>query len=490
MQDLIKKLNELESKASPLEPTNQEREGLNQTVHQFLSHYIDELEENDSYKSGHINEQELDLQHPHSLEDLLIKLNHYFQYGITASSGGHLGYIPGGGIYTAGLGDMIAAVTNEYAGMEFGSPGAVAIERELINWMKSIFYFPKSAVGNLTSGGSIANLIAFTSARDRHNIKGNDIVRSVVYLTEQVHHCVLKAMRIIGLTDVVVRQVPMDEKYRMNTEALEKLIASDKSMGLHPFIVIASAGTTDTGAVDPLNDIASVAKQNNLWFHVDAAYGGFFILTEEKESLFNGIVHADSLVIDPHKGLFLPYGIGAVLIKHADDVLQSHHYVANYMEGAYDGAMNYSPADLSPELTKHFRGLRMWLSLKLHGIDPFKACLSEKLLLTHYFLEKIQKMGFKTGPEPDLSVGYFFYPSNKVFGWEENEFNKVLHQLMLEDGRVFFSTTYLHDKYVIRIAVLSFRTHKTTIDKGLKMIAECLDKTVKYFEHTHHDSNV
>lgn len=176
-------------------------------------------------------------------------------HGLIPSSGGHIGYIPGGGIFLSAIGDYLADISNEYAGMYFGSPGAVTIENELINWMKKEFRFPDSAVGNLTSGGSIANLIALTAARDKHQIKNDKIEKSVIYLSPQVHHCIHKALRIIGLEDIVIRELELDDHHRINADLLRKHIDVDKHAGLNPFMVIASAGTTDTGAVDPLNEI-------------------------------------------------------------------------------------------------------------------------------------------------------------------------------------------------------------------------------------------
>lgn len=391
--------------------------------------------------------------------------------GLRAASGGHVGYIPGGGIYASAIGDFLAAVSNEYAGVSYASPGAVAIENEVIHWLKHIFTFPESAVGNLASGGSISNMIALTAARDKYEVKNERITKSVIYLSEQAHHCIKKSLRIIGLEDVIIRYLDLDDEFRIIPENLEKSIKADKLAGLHPFLVIGTAGTTDVGIIDPLDTIADIADEHNLWFHVDAAYGGFFILTSRK-NLFKGIERADSLVVDPHKGLFLPYGLGAVLIKDAKAVLHSNHYQANYMQDANTENSVIDPANLSPELTKHFRGMRLWLPLQLHGIEPFKACLEEKLLLTKYFRMSLKEMGFKVGPEPDLSVSYFWYP----FGKNEDELNQKLMDLIHEDGSVFLSSTRLKGKFVIRIAILSFRTKKETIDKALEMIKRCLEK--------------
>ena len=352
----------------------------------------------------------------------------------------------------------------------------MTIENELIDWMKSIFGFPETAIGNLTSGGSIATLIALTAARDKYKIKNAKIENSVIYVSSQVHHCINKALRIIGLEDIIIRHIELDDNSRIIPEDLQTKIENDKAEGLNPFLVIASSGTTDTGAIDPLQDIGEIANANNLWYHIDAAYGGFFILTETKKDAFKGIEIADSLVIDPHKGLFLPYGLGAVLVKDKASVYHSHHYRANYMQDAIGDSMPVNPADVSPELTKHFRGLRLWLPIQLHGIEPFVACLEEKLLLTTYFRERLLDIGFKLGPEPDLSVSYFWYPSATI---DENAFNEKLMQEIHNDGEIFLSSTIIKDKFVIRLAILSFRTKLHTIDKAIAMI----DKTRRKVEN-------
>ena len=395
-----------------------------------------------------------------------------FSHGLKAASGGHLGYIPGGGLYASSLGDYIAAFSNEYAGMYFGSPGAVEVEEACLDWLKRVFEFPQESIGNLTSGGSIANLIALTAARDAKGVIDRPIAQSVIYMTEQVHHCIHKALRIIGLGKVTVRIVDMDHVGRMSTDHIVKLIKSDIELGLTPFLIIGSAGTTDMGAIDPLDKLSSLAHHHEMWFHVDAAYGGFFKLLPEQADKFKGIEQADSIVIDPHKGLFLPYGLGAVLVKDKEAVFQSHHYTANYMQDATTGDVPISPADVSPELTKHFRSLRMWLPLRLHGIKPFKAALEEKITLTHYFRNEIVKHGFEVGPEPDLSVTYFWYPIEK----DENKFNKELLRLCHEDGRVFLSSTLIGDRFVFRMAILSFRTHRNTIDSAIAMLNEQVEK--------------
>jgi glutamate/tyrosine decarboxylase-like PLP-dependent enzyme len=471
---MIDKIKELEKLAKQLEPGSRERKAVRKKVIRYTEDFLDNIGELKAYVTTKKKGSAL-LKSP--VSDLPIDIDKALQLieenvdtpGLNPASGGHLGYIPGGGIYYSALGDYMADIANRYAGIFFASPGAVRMENMLIDWMAKLVGYPQHTAGNLASGGSIANLIAIVTARDAFSLKGKDLDRTVIYLSEHVHHCLHKAIRIAGLGECIVRHVPLDEHYRMKSDELEKLIAGDKEKGLNPWLVIASAGTTDVGAVDPLDDIAVITEKHKLWFHVDGAYGAFFILTKHGKKILKGIERSDSLVMDPHKGLFLPYGSGVVLVKNSKQMQHSHYYRANYMQDALSSVEELSPADLSPELTKHFRGLRLWLPLKLHGLKPFKAALEEKLLLARYFHSEVQKLGFEAGPAPELSVvTYRFVPSSG----DANAFNEKLVQEVQKDGRVFISSTVIDGKFTLRLAVLSFRTHIKTIDLLLKVLKE------------------
>lgn len=475
MEQILHRLAELDQVSRQLEIPASERTALLKKVGDYTSQFIAGLKQIKAFEEVNHPSKLLAIEENKKTIDQVLELyqSEVATKGVVAASGGQMGYIPGGGIYMAAIADFIAAATNPYAGIYYASPGAATIENEVLDWLKNIFSFPKTAVGNLTSGGSIATFIALTTARDNYQIKNEKITRSVVYVSEQVHHSTQKTLRLIGLEDVIVRYVSLDDNHRIIAAALDELIVKDKRKGLNPFLVVATAGTTDTGAIGPLNMIAEITARHKLWFHVDAAYGGFFILTS-KRAMFKGIEKADSLVVDPHKGMFLPYGLGAVLIKDKQAALHSYRYSANYMQDALDDDLADSPANISPELSKHFRGLRLWLPLQIHGIEPFVACLEEKLLLTKYFRQKLLGMGFCLGPEPDLSISYFWYP----FDGDANTKNKQLMEAIHRDGSVFLSSSTINKRFVIRMAILSFRTKRATIDKALEMIARCLKAVI------------
>jgi glutamate/tyrosine decarboxylase-like PLP-dependent enzyme len=392
--------------------------------------------------------------------------------GGTTASGGHLAYIPGGGLYHSALGDYLAAVSNKYAGVFFAGPGAVRMENMLVRWVADLVGYPASAGGHIASGGSLATLSAIATARDARGLRGADYASSVVYLTSQAHHCIEKALRLAGMAEAPVRRVVMDERFRMRPDALAEAIAADRAAGLRPWLVLAAAGTTDTGAVDPLDAIADIAAREGCWFHVDAAYGGFFLLTEHGRALLRGIERSDSAVLDPHKGLFLPYGSGMVVVRDTRTLAATHDYTGHYMQDAEREEGDTSPADLSPELSKHFRGLRMWLPLILLGIRPFRAALEEKLLLARYFRGEVARLGFEVGPPPDLSVvTYRWAPP----GMSLDRVNRINHRIVdgsRRDGRVFLSSTMLDGRFTLRLAVLSFRTHRRTVDLALRVLAE------------------
>lgn len=473
---LESKLHELESIALNLEPGEAARAELWQKTNTYAESFLQQIDDLPAFvetteKGAGIRGLAIE-ESGHSLDQLLDLVKKEVDHpGLNPASGGHLGYIPGGGLYPTALGDFLADVANRYSGVFFASPGAVRMENMMVDWMCQLVGYDQTASGTLTSGGSIANLTALVTARDAKDIKARDIERSVIYLTAQVHHCVGKAIRIAGLREAQVRKVPMDAHFRMDPQALTQLVEEDLKNGLKPFLVVASAGTTDTGAVDPISAIADICEAHDLWFHVDGAYGGFFLLAEEVSHLLTDIHRADSIVLDPHKGLFLAYGSGALLVKNRKWLFESHYYQANYMQDTLRAQEETSPADHSAELTRPFRGMRMWLPLMLFGLAPFRAGLSEKIWLTRYFYEKVQEIpGMEVGAYPQLSVMMFRYvptDANKA-----DAFNAQLTQAIQEEGTVFLSSTNIKGVFWIRLAVLSFRTHRKTIDAALRIIGE------------------
>lgn len=472
------KFKRLERVSKRLEPGAGSRSSLSGAAFEYAERFLGELGGGRTFTPESGRSQLLDAypgEEPAAMSVLLENLGTAVDSNqINPASGGHLGYIPGGGIYPSALGDFLADVSNRYSGIHYASPGAARMEQELVRWMADLIGYPGTAGGDLTSGGSSANLSAIVTAREAKGIRPSDIADSCIYLTRQAHHCVGKALRVAGLEDCPLRLVPMDARYRMDDEMLEEMIAADRSQGLNPWLVVASAGTTDTGAVDPMLKIGDIASRNDLWFHVDAAYGGFFVLCEEGRETLPGLSSADSVVMDPHKGLFLPYGTGAVLVRDVDLLAKAHSYHADYMQDAHGGNFGYSPAELSVELSRPFRGLRMWLPLKLFGLASYRAALAEKIWLARYFHERLSETGgFEVGPFPDLSVVTFRY---RPESGESDEFNRRLLAVLLADGRIFISSTMLDGRFTLRAAILHFRTHLAEVDYLLDFLARTVEE--------------
>lgn len=476
---MLDEIKRLENISIRLESDPGKRAKISQDIAQFAESFLQSLQDRKAYVFSKENGAGLadfmPQEEARSTESILSVLDkQLLESGLNPASGGHLGYIPGGGIPAAASGDYLAAITNRYATVFYASPGAVRMENLLIRWMCRMVGYPKNSLGYLSSGGSMANLAAVVAARDAKNITPKNIEHSVIYLTTQAHHCIDKALRIAGLATCIRHFVPMNDHFQMDAAALASLIEKDKKDNLNPWLIIASAGTTDVGAIDPLDSIADIAEANHIWYHVDAAYGGFFLLSDKVKSKMKGISRADSIVMDPHKGLFMPYGSGALLVKNKNDLSRSFYYQANYMQDAIDPNDEISPAEISPELSRHFRGLRLWLPLQLYGIKPFRAGLEEKMLLAQYFYKEIIKFNFETGPEPALSVMIYRFVPEKIKNNTAavNTFNESLLTSVLEDGRVFISSTTIDGIYWLRLAVLSFRTHLKHIQILLEILRE------------------
>ena len=469
---MLNKIKKLELASAELEPDAGLREAMTGQAVAYAESFLSQLPATNTFECDKGRSEGLDqafsedtADFPGLLETLKTAVN--FE-GINPASGGHMGYIPGGGIYPSAWGDFIADITNCYSGVSFASPGGAKMERLLVQWMAGLVGYPATAGGDLTSGGSMANLTAIIAARETMGIRARQVENSCIYTTSDTHHCIDKAIRAAGLADCQRRLVPMDKRFRMDVSALRQMILEDRAAGLRPWLLIASAGTTYTGAVDPIDAIAQVAQQYDLWLHIDAAYGGFFLLCEEGRQVLRGLDKAHSIVLDPHKGMFLPYGSGAVLVRDEEWLARSQAYQADYMQDARVSSGHYSPADLSLELTRPFRGLRFWLPLKLFGLAPFRTALAEKIWLARYFHEQLEKTpGWETGPYPELSVAtYRYIPEHG----DADRFNQQLVDAVQADGKVFISSTLINGRFFLRLAVLHFRTHLLQVDYLLGLL--------------------
>jgi glutamate/tyrosine decarboxylase-like PLP-dependent enzyme len=474
---LVQDIKQLEALAGVIEPEAPLRKTLLEKVNNYTETFLEGIHDRPAYipnddmgkglYDSPITEQGIDIES-------ILKLygDNVERQGLSTVSGKFMGYIAPCSMYYSALGDYIAAITDPYCADFSNCPGGARMEHMLLSWMAGLVGYPDTALGSLASGGSVATLTAIVTAREAHMLKCEDFGRAVVYATELTHHCFEKALHIAGMGQCTTRLIAMDEQYKMDPQALARTVDEDREEGLIPWMVVGSTGTTDLGSVDPLDAIADVAAAQNLWFHVDGAYGGFFILTDEAKHLFKGIERSDSVVLNPHKALYTPFGIGGLIVRNGELLYKAHYYTAGYLQDSYVEQEIVSPADVGPELSRHFRALRLWLPLKLIGVAPFRAALSEKLLLTRYFYEKLQgEPGYELGPYPELSVFAFRYVPESG---SPDAFNKRIIEALREDGRVFLSSTTLSGNYMIRVNVLSYRTHLETIDLTLAVLREII----------------
>jgi aromatic-L-amino-acid decarboxylase len=257
------------------------------------------------------------------------------------------------------------------------------------------------------------------------------------------------------------RLIATDAAYRMSVTALEQALEEDRTNGIRPWLVVASAGTVDTGAIDPLPEIAELCRKYGAWLHVDGAYGGLFALCDEGQAKLRGIDQADSVALDPHKTLFLPYGTGAVVVRDGQQLFDAFSASADYIQPFTVTDVGPSPSDLSPELTRHFRAMRLWLPLQIAGVAAFRAAQSEKLALARYFHARLSEVeGFDPGPPPDLSVVAFRYGKS-------DDFNERLLKHIQQEGEVMLSGTRVDGGFRLRCAILCFRTHIEHVDAAL-----------------------
>lgn len=400
------------------------------------------------------------------LADLLQRVTIALNSGINTASGKFLSYIPSGGIYSAALGRLIGAVVNRYTGGSHGAPGMIALEHGLVRWMCDVFELPATASGVLFSGGSTANLTATVAAR---SALGEDFSSGVVYTSERAHHSVAKAARLAGIHSQRIRSVEADSDLRLDVSALEAAIEKDLASGLTPMMITATAGTTDTGTIDPLPECAALAAQCGAWFHVDGAYGGFFVLTDRGKRRLNGIELADSITVDAHKSLFMPFGIGGLLVRNESTLMNALEGRGAYMQDVPDHATaipNYFA--MGPELTRPARGLEAWLALHLHGVAAFRDELDRMLDLTEWTATELASVdGIEIMAHPELSIVAFAAESG-------NDTTEAIANHLNVSREIHVSSTTVGDRFMVRMAFLSQRTTKEIAANAVDLVRQAM----------------
>ncbi|HWC31909.1 MAG TPA: pyridoxal-dependent decarboxylase [Actinomycetota bacterium] len=456
----------------PLEPSSEEMRAMLAAAGEYLERFVRELPDAPASDLAGAAEMARDLTEPipeegRPFEEVLAVVERSAEKGFNTAGPGYLAYIPGGGLFAAALSELVAGTINRFVNLWSPAPALAQMEWQAVRWLCDLFDYPPEARGILTSGGSLSEFSAIVTARKA--LLPRDFLGGTLYVTDQTHASVAKSAYLAGFPPESVRIVPRTPELRMDPDTLADAVKRDRDDGRLPFCVVASAGTTNTGAIDPLDDIASLAADQGLWVHADAAYGGPFQITERGRRRFRGIERSDSITLDPHKAMFLPYGTGALLVRDGMKLRDAHHVGADYLQdlAAEEEIPNFT--EYSPELSRNFRGLSVWLPLKLYGLRAWRDALDEKLDLTRHLYEELRATpGFEVPWEPEVTVVAFRYVGTR--GGDVDDLNVRLLDRINASKRVFLSSTRIDGAFWIRACIVSHRTHRDRIEEAVEII--------------------
>jgi glutamate/tyrosine decarboxylase-like PLP-dependent enzyme len=374
-----------------------------------------------------------------------------------------LAFIPGAPTFEAVLGDCLAANANLFAGVWKEAAGAAQVEIVVLDWFKQFLGYPAEAAGLLTSGGSDANLTALVVARDR--LSYDDRARAILYASEHRHWSVDRAAKIVGLRPDQIRPLPCDTDYRLRLDSLREAIAQDERHGRLPWLVLANAGTTNTGSVDPLPELADLCAARLLWLHVDAAYGWAMSLTDEGKALLAGIDRADSITLDPHKWFAQPFEAGGLLVRNGPLLAQTFMMRPEYMQDVVPRSDEINFCDHGIALTRRFRALKVWLSMKLLGLTWFRRLIEHSCALAAYAQALIENAGcFEITSARKMSIVCFRYRGSDAL-------QLAIADELTRDNRAFISTTQLNGRNTLRFCFVNWRTSADDVEMLVQWIA-------------------
>jgi aromatic-L-amino-acid decarboxylase len=385
------------------------------------------------------------------------------------------GFIPGSGTFVGVMGDTLAAGYNIYGGTWIESSAAHQLELVVVDWFRDWLGLPETAGGTLVSGGSVANLTGLVLAREA---RLGDMRRDgVIYTSELAHSCVDRGARILGFRDDQVRKVPVDERFRLDVGALGEAVAADKLAGRVPFCVVANAGDTSTGSVDPLPEIADLCVKHELWMHVDAAYGGFAVLDARGKELLQGIELADSVVLDPHKWLYAPFEAGCILARNFDDLYDAFHILPDYLVDVAGGPQNVNMCDHGITLSRGVRALKIWMAVKHFGLARYRAVIGRGMDLARHAQQLLEATpGVEVVSPAVLSIVTFRHVPSGADGSRETDesvverVNQELRQRIWDSGRAMITSSRVGGRYVLRLCVLNHSTKKADVEEVVRLI--------------------
>ena len=411
-------------------------------------------------------------EEPVPFEDILEGLEaDVLPYVARISHPGYLAFVPGEGTWPGALGDLIASALNVDTCWWLGSSGPSTLELVVVDWFRQWVGYPEQAQGVLVSGGSAANLTALACAREKLIGPMND--RAVVYMSDQTHSSVARAARVLGFRPDQVRVIPTDRLARIRPDSLRGAIASDIDAGRKPLAVIANAGTTAAGAIDPFSKLARICAEEGIWLHVDGAYGAFAAITARGREALAGIELADSITLDPHKWLYQPIEVGALLVRDGRALRQGFEIVPDFLKDieAVDREVNFS--DLGVQLTRSCRALKLWMSLRFFGLPAFRQAIDRCIDLALHAHSQIE-----AHPQLELmspaSLGIVTFRRHPAGEDDEGVLERInadLADQIEQGGDLFISTGRIGGRYALRLCVLNHSTSQQQVDRAIELAA-------------------
>ncbi len=437
-------------------------------------------------------------QEPSSIKDVYEEFKqNIFEYAKGNVHPRFFSWVEGNGTAFGALSDFMASTMN--SNVAIGNHSALYIENLVISWCKEMMGFSEQATGMLVSGASIANITSLIVARNAVSGKMKEDglysvnKKLVAYCSTETHNCVTKAIEVIGLGNNQLRKIGVNDKFEIDINLLIKQIEQDKKDDMLPFCIIGNAGTVNTGAFDDLNKLLEVVRTENMWLHIDGAFGALAKLVPEYQDRLKAIEEADSLAFDFHKWLYVNYEVACVLIKHPELHRKTYASPANYLL-AHDRGLAAGPdafSNYGMELSRGFKALKVWMSLKENGINKYKALINQNIQQSRYLgqqVEKNKKLELIT--EVSLNIVCFRYVNTKFTGKELNELNKEILMRLHESGVATPSYTLLNGIYAIRVANTNHRTRKHDLDLMLDTCVKIGDELSKEFSKMlTHESN-
>ncbi|MDX6533403.1 MAG: hypothetical protein QOF68_1147 [Gaiellales bacterium] len=417
-------------------------------------------------------------EHPVAFDEVLADLERdVLPFVARLSHPGYLAFIPGEGTWPGALGDLIASALNVDTCWWLGAAGPTVLELVVIDWFKQWVGYPPEASGLLVSGGSAANITALACARE--SLLGPMDDSAVAYMSDQTHSSVARAARVLGFRPDQVRIIPSDQQMRMRTDALRGAIDHDLAAGRRPLAVIANAGATGAGAIDPFAELAEICREHDTWLHIDAAYGGFAVLSERGKAALAGIELADSISLDPHKWLYQPIEAGALLVRDGSRLRDAFEISPDYLKEVQAVSREVNFSDLGIQLTRTCRAIKLWVSLRTLGVSAFREAIDTCLDLAQAAQQRIERSQSLELMTP-ASLGVVTFRRRPGGIDDEETLDRVNAELVdqLEaGGEVFVSTTRVRGRLAVRLCILNHSTSMSEVDRAIELI-ETLDVDV------------